>query len=230
MVPKASTTILQGGEAVGDVILYGASGHGKVVVDTLVQAGATVLGYLDDAQSSWGKKLQGVEILGGIDVLSRFDSKRVRCLVSVGDNVVRKRLVARIEQTGFRFWVARHPSASIAQATAIGAGTVIMAQVAVNPGAAIGRHVILNTACSVDHDCQVGDFAHLSPGVHLAGGVRVGSGVHLGVGVSVIPGVKIGANTVVGAGAAVVDDLPSGVTAVGVPARVIDASLEGNEA
>jgi len=35
------------------------------------------------------------------------------------------------------------------------------------------------------------------------------------------PGVTIGANTVVGAGAVVTRDLPPGVLAVGVPARVI---------
>jgi len=43
----------------------------------------------------------------------------------------------------------------------------------------------------------------------------------LGGGVIVCPGVSIGENTVVGAGAVVTRDLPSGVVAAGVPARVI---------
>jgi UDP-perosamine 4-acetyltransferase len=42
----------------------------------------------------------------------------------------------------------------------------------------------------------------------------------LGIGVSVIPGVTIGAGTMVGAGSVVVRDLPDGVTAMGVPARI----------
>jgi acetyltransferase-like isoleucine patch superfamily enzyme len=37
----------------------------------------------------------------------------------------------------------------------------------------------------------------------------------------VIQGVKIGENTKVGAGASVLRDLPSNVTAVGIPAKVI---------
>jgi maltose O-acetyltransferase len=45
--------------------------------------------------------------------------------------------------------------------------------------------------------------------------------VWLGGGVIVCPGVTIGADTVVGAGSVVVQDLPSGVVAVGSPAKVI---------
>jgi maltose O-acetyltransferase len=47
--------------------------------------------------------------------------------------------------------------------------------------------------------------------------------VWLGGGVIVLPGVTIGADTVVGAGAVVTRDLPSGVLAVGNPARVVRA-------
>ncbi|WP_304412082.1 acetyltransferase [Synechococcus sp. CB0205] len=42
----------------------------------------------------------------------------------------------------------------------------------------------------------------------------------IGIGASVIQQIRIGADVIVGAGAAVVSDLPDGVTAVGVPARV----------
>ena len=51
--------------------------------------------------------------------------------------------------------------------------------------------------------------------------IAVGDNVWLGGGVIVLPGVCIGADTVVGAGAVVTADLPSGVVAVGNPARVV---------
>ncbi|MGW1071889.1 sugar O-acetyltransferase [Streptomyces sp. NPDC002537] len=51
--------------------------------------------------------------------------------------------------------------------------------------------------------------------------VTIGDNVWLGGGVIVCPGVTIGADTVVGAGAVVTKDLPSGVLAVGNPARVV---------
>jgi maltose O-acetyltransferase len=51
--------------------------------------------------------------------------------------------------------------------------------------------------------------------------IVIGDNVWLGGGVIVCPGVTIGDDTVVGAGAVVSRDLPRGVVAAGVPARVI---------
>jgi maltose O-acetyltransferase len=51
--------------------------------------------------------------------------------------------------------------------------------------------------------------------------IEIEDNVWLGGGVIVLPGVTIGADTVVGAGAIVSRDLPSGVLALGNPARVV---------
>jgi maltose O-acetyltransferase len=51
--------------------------------------------------------------------------------------------------------------------------------------------------------------------------ITLADNVWLGGGVIVCPGVSIGRDTVVGAGAVVTRDLPDGVVAAGVPARVL---------
>jgi len=52
-------------------------------------------------------------------------------------------------------------------------------------------------------------------------GIGLGENVWLGAGAKVLDGVTIGSNVVVGAGALVTDDLPDGVVAAGMPAKVI---------
>jgi acetyltransferase-like isoleucine patch superfamily enzyme len=52
-------------------------------------------------------------------------------------------------------------------------------------------------------------------------GIALGENVWLGAGVKVMDGVRIGRDVVVGAGGVVTEDLPDGVVAVGVPARVV---------
>jgi acetyltransferase-like isoleucine patch superfamily enzyme len=52
-------------------------------------------------------------------------------------------------------------------------------------------------------------------------GIRLGENVWLGAGAKVLDGVSIGHNVVVGAGAVVTSDLPDGVVAIGIPARVV---------
>ena len=51
--------------------------------------------------------------------------------------------------------------------------------------------------------------------------VHIGKNCWLGAGVIVLPGVSIGDNSVIGAGSVVSKDIPAGVVAYGVPAKVI---------
>jgi acetyltransferase-like isoleucine patch superfamily enzyme len=99
----------------------------------------------------------------------------------------------------------------------------VFALAAVQAQASIGTGAILNTGCSVDHDAKLADGVHICPGATLAGAVNIGARSWIGIGASVIQQVCIGSDVTVGAGAAVVRDLPDGVTAVGVPARVLSS-------
>lgn len=86
---------------------------------------------------------------------------------------------------------------------------------------------------SIGDDVQIGPNVQLLTPTHPlvaserraklegAAPIAIGDNVWLGGGVIVLPGVTIGADTVVGAGSVVTRDLPSGVLAVGNPARVI---------
>lgn len=53
------------------------------------------------------------------------------------------------------------------------------------------------------------------------GGIRIDDDVWLGYGVVVLDGVHIGKGSIIGAGSVVNKDIPAGVIAAGVPARVI---------
>ena len=206
------------------IIVYGAGGHAKVVLDLLSREGRfDIIGVVEDDPGLAGKRVLGIEILGDLDSLNGMESD-AELLIAIGDNETRKRLASRLDARGYRYVVGRHPSSVVADDVEIGSGTVLMAQTAINPGSRLGRHVIINTGATVDHDCIVGDFVHISPGAHLAGGVTIEPLVHLGTGASVVPNVTIGEGSVIGAGSAVTSDIPPNVTAVGVPARAVRSS------
>ncbi|MFQ5795729.1 MAG: acetyltransferase [Candidatus Bipolaricaulia bacterium] len=206
------------------LLIYGASGHAKVVIDIVeCEARHRIVGVLDDDPTRHGSLFCGHEIIGGGDRLDGDRYRDCRLLLTIGDNRVRSSLGERIGSLEYKFAVAVHPSAQIARDVTLGPGTVVMANVAVNLGTTIGDHAIVNTGATVDHDCVIGDFVHISPGAHLAGGVCVGPLTHIGIGASVIQEIRIGANVTVGAGAVVVEDLIDGVVAVGVPARAIES-------
>ena len=88
-------------------------------------------------------------------------------------------------------------------------------------------------AITIGDDVQFGPLVQLLTPTHplepdlrrakleAAEPITIGDNVWLGGGVIVCPGVTIGADSVVGAGAVVTSDLPEGVVALGVPARVV---------
>ncbi len=142
-------------------------------------------------------------------------------LVAIGGAAMRLQWLPRLAAQGYELPVLMHPTAWVSPSAQVGAGSVVFAQAVIQSQAVIRSGAILNTGCSVDHDAQLGDGVHICPGARLAGEVQVGDRSWIGIGSSVIQQIRIGADVTVGAGAAVVRDLPDGVTAVGVPARVL---------
>lgn len=195
------------------MIIYGASGHGLVILDILKQRGVDKFQFVDDfPKMNW---------IGGSVLLPREMGNTIdqQAVLAIGANDVRKRIANKYS---FNYHRAVHPSAIVAIPTdSLGPGTVIMAGVVINPEVRIGCHVILNTSCSVDHECIVGDFVHISPNATLCGNVKVGEGTHVGAGAVVIQGISIGKWATIGAGAVVIRDVPDYAVVVGNPAVVI---------
>jgi acetyltransferase EpsM len=198
--------------------LFGASGHAKVIVDILLSKDVQVKGFYDEDESK--TDLWGIPVIGKT---KDFNDPIVECIVSIGKNDTRKKVV---EQLGdVEFGSAIHKTANIGSHVEIGEGTVIMAGTIINADAKIGEHVIINTSASVDHDCTIGDFSHIAPNASLCGGVEVGEGTLVGAGATIIPLIKIGKWCTIGAGAVVVEDIPDNSVVVGNPAKVIKQTL-----
>lgn len=206
-----------------DMVIIGAGGHGRVVLDIIRAAGMDrPVGFLDTNSSLHGHRVDGLAVLGGLDKLEAMKRDGVGgAVVAIGHNGVRREYAETLDQTGFTLVNAIHPSANVASTSTLGKNVVVAAGAVVCAHCQIGNSAILNTACIVDHESLVGHAAHVCPGARLAGRVIVESGAFVGIGATVIQMVQIGADAVVGAGAVVIRDVPATSTVVGVPARVI---------
>lgn len=203
------------------VMVVGAGGHAKVVIDVLRAAGHEVLALFDDDASRHGQLFRGVPVVGGsADVVAHAAGAGLRhFLVAIGHNRARLDIGGRLEAAGLVGLAAVHPSAVLAPGVILGPGTVVMPGACINADTCIGAHGIVNTGARVDHDCVLGAGVHLAPGVVLCGNVSVGELAFVGAGTTVIPGMRIGARASVGAASAVVRPVADDSKVRGVPAR-----------
>ena len=191
------------------MILYGASGHGKVIIDIL-EANNTPIDYIVDDNPQVNEVL-GYEV-------RRNTGSYDEAIISIGSAEIRRKIVESIDVK--KYPVAMHPPAGVSPRAKLGEGTVVMQGAIIQTCVEIGKHCIINTGASVDHECRIGDYVHIAPHATLSGDVEVGDGTWIGAGSVVKQCIRIGRNCMIGAGAIVVKDVPDGVTIIGVPGKI----------
>lgn len=196
--------------------IIGAGGHGRVVLDILLQSHVHVAGFIDEDPQKAHCLINGFKVWGNLS----FIKKGMNIALGIGNNQIRNRLFTEVIYRKALVISAIHPNAVISPYAKLGKGIVVMAGVVVNANAILEEGVVVNTSASVDHDCYLEKFCQIWPGAHLAGNIKVGSSSYVGTGASVIPNIKIGSNALVGAGSVVVRDVNDHCVVAGSPARV----------
>lgn len=220
---------------VGDLIIWGSSGHAKVLAEIAQLAGARVIG-LFDRDSGQQSALPGVPVHHGEDALHRFveslpDRNVVAAITAIGGERGADRLhyLAMFRKLGLVTPSAIHPTAWVSPGARLGANCQVLAKAAIGVDVILGDACIVNTSASVDHECRLGDGVHIGPGAHLSGCVEVGANAFVGTGASVLPRIRIGDCAIIGAGAVVTQDVSDGTVVGGCPAKPLRQRQQDQE-
>jgi sugar O-acyltransferase (sialic acid O-acetyltransferase NeuD family) len=196
------------------MIIFGAGGHGKTLIELIRGAGQLELVGVVDDRLARGSDVLGIPVLGNRDDLSSIRNDGIGLAANAIGGI--SNVASRVEVTkalaarGFVLPALVHPTAFVEASASIGEGAQILAHSYVGSDALVGKGVIVNTGAVVSHDCVLGDHANLSPGCLLAGGITVGEATLLGMGVTTYLGISIGANVRVGNGAIITAPVPDG--------------------
>lgn len=203
--------------------LYGASGHGKVIAEILIENNLKIEAFFDDNPVELS--LNNIPIKTGLSLNDPlyFSTLGKKFILSIGSNKDRADIAG---QLNVEYGLAIHSSSIISRTATVGLGSMILHGTIIQAEAVIGKHVLVNTGASVDHECFLEDFVHVSPQAALCGNVTVGLGTHIGVGAVVLPNIKIGKWCIIGAGSVVIRDVPDYTTVVGNPAKIIKVASD----
>lgn len=193
------------------ILVYGAGGTGKEVIDYLKETHAYEILGLIDRQYPDLKEVLGVPVVGNIEDLDRLYAAGITKIVNAVafQNRVhyRKEIFELLQRKGFEFVNIIHKTASIEPSVKMGVGNIICAGTIISSGARIGNNCLINNGSIISHDCIVSDHCHIASGAVLAGYVTIGENTLIGQNCTLNIGVKIGKNVVIQNGVHVFKDV-----------------------
>jgi sugar O-acyltransferase (sialic acid O-acetyltransferase NeuD family) len=145
------------------------------------------------------------------------------CLYAVAPTTPLKyRLIEELKEGySLTFSALIHPSVILGSNVHIGEGVIIDVQAAIAPNAYLDDFCCILRCSSFGHEAHIGKYSLVSVGVSIGGSTHIGEKCRIGMKATILERLYIGDWTVIGAGSLVNKDMPRGVVAYGVPARVI---------
>ncbi len=207
-----------------NVAIFGAGGFGREVVwltEDINRYRKTfnIIGFIDEQPSLIKQELNGYPVVGGINYLR--DNPDVAVVITVGDPVARLKIFKKIKGFNLKYPNIIHPSVLKGRHLTMGVGNIICAGCILTENIHIGSFCQFNLKTTIGHDANLSDFTTSACSVDFAGHSSTGVGVYCGNKSTILPSVRVGAFSIIGAGAVVNRDIPEGVVAVGVPAKII---------
>lgn len=202
-----------------EVIIIGAGGYAKSVLDSIDKAQYVVAGFIDENTNK--KSHLGHPIIAHSLNDKNINLKNYAFFVAIGNNEKRKKWFDELCKKRLDVITVIDKTAIVSNGAKIGKGCFVGKTAIINNGAKIGDNCVINTKSLIEHGCNVGDHANISTNSVINGDVVVGEGSFLGSCSVTIGQIKIGKWSTVGAGAVVIRDVGNSVTVAGVPAKEI---------
>lgn len=204
------------------IIIIGAGGHSKSLIDILRLQKREILGYIDNNSEKHNKDFYALRVLGGDESINDFSSQEVSLVNGIGstkNTSLRKKVFESFKEKGFEFETVIHPQAIVSPSAILEEGVQVLAGSIIQADSKIEKNSIINTRVSIDHDCHIEEHVHIAPGSTLSGTVNVGKESHIGTGAIISNNISIGQSCLIAAGAVVVGNVEDGKTVRGVPAK-----------
>ena len=202
-----------------NLIIVGAGGYAKSVLDSVDYMNFKMKGFLDDIKPIGAEHL-GYPIIGNkIEDIEQY--KDCVFFVAIGNNAKRKLWFEKLKQHDLSLINVIDNSAIISKHATMGEGCFVGKLAILNHGCTIGDNCVVNTRALIEHGCDIHNHVNLSTNSTLNGDVIVEEGGFIGSGTVINGQITVGKWALVGSGAVVIHDVKPNTTVVGVPAKEI---------
>lgn len=156
------------------LLIVGAGGHGQVVREVAEAIGTyEKIDFVDDNSTLAVGKMENLQELHG-----EYDA----AFVGIGNNLLRRQLLGKLQSYGYSIPVLIHPTAYVSRSAQIGKGTVVEPKAIVNASSKVADGCIISVGAIVDHDVILEECVHVNAGAICKAGSIVTAEIKLEAG------------------------------------------------
>jgi len=211
------------------IVVIGAGGMAREIRWLISDINAVSLqyefaGYIVSDLNAIGPHDSRGDIVGDYAWLNKNRSSVHALAIGIGNPSARLKVAQQLKALApdVEFPSLIHPTVVLDQASAtLEEGALVCAGVVATVNIKLQAFALCNFACTLGHEATIGRGSVINPGANVSGGVTIGDGVLVGTGARVLQYLSVGEGATVGAGAVVTQNVPAGVTVVGIPAKVL---------
>ena len=191
-------------------LIYG-TGKTALVLADYVRRQYDIAGFVVAEQYMSSEEFLGLPVFAFEAIEKKLNPSEYSFFVAVGDhrmNVNRANIIEDLGSRGYSLPAFIDNRAAVAADVSVGSASVILDNVALQPGAQIGSGSFIWSNSVVAHGASVGDNCWITSGVVIAGDSEISSNCFLGINSSIGHNVRLGTKTFVGAGSIITKHTP----------------------
>ena len=140
------------------LLIVGAGGHGRCCLDIAREHNTYhEISFLDD--NAAGKCINDALVIGRIESLSEYTAEYQDVFVAIGNNALRKALIAEAEALGYNMVSLISLQAVVSDFARIGKGSVIFPGTVVEANANLGEGCIVAANATINHDAIIHEYS-----------------------------------------------------------------------
>ncbi|STA74680.1 acetyltransferase [Citrobacter braakii] len=199
------------------LIIIGAGGFAKAVIDSLDHKKYEIKGFIDTFKTG---EHQGYPIIG--DTLNVIDGpKKYVYFIAIGDPDYRALWMKLIEEMQLSTINVIDRTSIISERSRLGTCIYVGKMAIINCDSELEDGVVVNTRALVEHGNYISYCTNISTNVVLNGDVSVGKKSFIGSCTVVNGQLTIGNSSIIGSGSVVIRNIPDNVVVAGTPTKLI---------
>ena len=177
------------------MLLIGAGGHARAIVEMLRHANTPVHAYVDPNPNNW----LTARHFSNEDMVDENESDFTLGLGGVSVSQLRRRLniFCGLISRGWNPISVIHHTAAISDGAIIQPGAIVLETAIIQPDCHIGSATIINAGATINHGSEICDGTHIAPGAVVLAECRVGQSCMIGAGAVLLPGSVVPDDTLV---------------------------------